>query len=440
MDDVRDVVVVGGGFAGLTAARELSQRGHGVTVLEARDRLGGRTLVEPRLGRCLELGGTWVHWAQPMVWAEMQRYGLEVVASPAPESAVWRAGGERHHGSVEEFRGLLDPGMQRTIADATAHFPLPWRPLGSGVDAVAELDRRSIADRIDELTLPEVEDALVRGMWAVNFHGPIEHGALTQALRWGAAAGGDWNRLLEVCGTYKLVGGTAALVDAIVADTTAEIVLGATVVRVEHDDDGARVVLASGEEVHARQVVLTLPQGVLGSVDVAPPLSPAKQQAAREGQATAGVKVWIEVRGEHRPFVFLGDPTEPLTFGSLEYAAKTSHLVAFGPSAAALDVTDVRSVEAALHRYRPDLEVLAVAAHDWVADPLARETWPMQRPGQLTGQLAALQEPEGRVHLAGSGYANGWAGFIDGAIESGLTAARRVDGLLGRPPRVPVPH
>jgi amino acid transporter len=57
-----DVVVIGGGFAGVTAARELTRRGHSVLLLEAWDRLGGRTFYTERLGRKLELGGTWVHW------------------------------------------------------------------------------------------------------------------------------------------------------------------------------------------------------------------------------------------------------------------------------------------------------------------------------------------------------------------------------------------
>ncbi|MDT7642762.1 MAG: hypothetical protein QOC67_6063, partial [Pseudonocardiales bacterium] len=57
-----DVVIVGAGFAGLTAARELSRRGYSVLQLEARDRIGGRTWTDDRFGRELEMGGTWVHW------------------------------------------------------------------------------------------------------------------------------------------------------------------------------------------------------------------------------------------------------------------------------------------------------------------------------------------------------------------------------------------
>jgi monoamine oxidase len=71
-----------------------------------------------------------------------------------------------------------------------------------------------------------------------------------------------------------------------------------------------------------------------------------------------------------------------------------------------------------------------VGGHHWVADEFSRGTWPVYRPQQLTRHLRVLQQREGRVVLAGSELANGWCGFIDGAIESGLTAARRVAEFL----------
>ena len=86
--------------------------------------------------------------------------------------------------------------------------------------------------------------------------------------------------------------------------------------------------------------------------------------------------------------------------------------------------TTREAVQAALRQWLPEVEVIDAASHDWVRDPLSGETWPMLRPGQLTGALEELQRPEGRIVLAGSDYASGWMGFIDGAIESGLRAAR----------------
>jgi len=101
-------------------------------------------------------------------------------------------------------------------------------------------------------------------------------------------------------------------------------------------------------------------------------------------------------------------------------------LVAFGADATRLDVNDVQTVSRALQVWRTDLEVLECTGHDWMADPYSQETWLIQQPGQLTRYLAAQQENAGVLHFASSDYANIWAGFIDGAIESGLRAARDV--------------
>ena len=75
-------------------------------------------------------------------------------------------------------------------------------------------------------------------------------------------------------------------------------------------------------------------------------------------------------------------------------------------------------------------QCVEVAAHDWMKDPLSRTTWMTHRPGQLTRDLAGLQQPAGVVHFASSDNASLWGGFVDGAIESGLREARRVAAEL----------
>jgi len=72
-----------------------------------------------------------------------------------------------------------------------------------------------------------------------------------------------------------------------------------------------------------------------------------------------------------------------------------------------------------------------VLAQDWAADPYALGGRALRRPGQLTTQLPAIQQPQGRVAFASGDIASGWVGFVEGALESGLRAAQQVLKLTG---------
>ena len=129
MTEQTDVVVIGAGVAGLITARELGNRGHNVVVLEARDRIGGRLWTDRRLGQNLEIGGNWLHWTQPHVWAEVTRYGLEVSRGPRSEETFWLAGNEVRRGNLDDFMALIDPGMTRLLEDTMKWLPRPDAPL-----------------------------------------------------------------------------------------------------------------------------------------------------------------------------------------------------------------------------------------------------------------------------------------------------------------------
>ncbi|MDN3460712.1 NAD(P)/FAD-dependent oxidoreductase [Rhodococcus sp. APC 3903] len=295
-----DVIVVGGGFAGVTAARELTQRGTSVVVLEARNRLGGRTWTRPSdLGKTLEIGGTWVHWTQPHVWAEIARYDLPLVSSPVAERGLWKVGDEVRTGPAEYIFELLDSGMTQTVDRATELLPNPFKfaPLN---DELKVLDHMSIADKIAELDLDEEQRALVEGMWGLNFNGYPISGGYTQALRWAALAGGNWMLLFEACAKYKLEQGTKSLLDAIASQSTADFRLDSQVCRVVQSDDGVAVTLTDGSTVTAKEAIVTLPLNVLNSIEFSPELPPAIVSVAYEGQASTGVKLWGASERRHR--------------------------------------------------------------------------------------------------------------------------------------------
>ncbi|MGJ8720279.1 MAG: flavin monoamine oxidase family protein [Salinibacterium amurskyense] len=430
MTNIFDTIVVGAGFAGLTAARELSRAGQKVLVLESRDRIGGRTWLAERMGLELELGGTWVHWVQPHVWAEMSRYGIGIVPSPEPQQAYWWNGTQTESCDPDRLLEALDSPNALLTARSREVFPSPYEPLESA--HLASLDGVSVADQIDSLELSDPERTLLRSFWTLNFNGKIADAAFTQALRWVALTNGDWKVNFEACATYKVAGGTQALASAIQNDTDATFRYGADVREIVSGPERTSVVISSGEEFSATNVVLAVPIQTLSRIQCTPPLAPAVVRASEEGQVGLGTKIWFTIEGEHPTFVAFGDADWPLNFFQAEYVhdGKT-YVIGFGSDAHAIDPDDTSAIESVLARLIPGVRVLESAGHNWVDDEFAQETWPMHKPGFLTESLAALQQPQGRIHIAGADIASGWGGFIDGAIESGLTVTSRI--LRGSP-------
>ena len=430
MADQYDVIVIGGGFAGVTAARELKHRGHSVVIVEARDRLGGRTWVAPFSGVQVEMGGTWVHWLQPHVWAEMRRYGLGVVESPRAARCGWIADGVLKEVSSDQYYPLVDDAINRYCYDAREVFDRPYEPL-MRAETVAAIDSQSIRDRLESIDLPtEIKD-LLDGEWSSVGHAPNSEAGLSVALRWFALSGWDARLMQDAAGRFKFAQGTVSLIDAMVADASPEILLSSPVAAIEQRSELATVTIRNGRRLTCRAVVMTAPLNTWRAIEFTPALSAGKREAAAVGQASRGNKIWIRVRGEMEAFSGSAPDTHAINWLGTEYSIPGGTiLVGFGAEADKLDITDRAAVEAAVREFLPRVDVEEVGGHDWVADEFSRGTWPVFRPGQLSTYLQDLQRDEGRVFMAGSEVANGWSGFIDGAIETGLSAGRRVSRYL----------
>jgi len=426
-----DVIVVGGGFAGVTAARECALRGRSVLVLEGRERIGGRTWSAEWAGTRIELGGAWVHWHQPHTFSELTRAGLGVQLGSDAERASWYVGERRRTGTIAERDEIARRGWDSFVDGVTAALPVPHDPLHA-LDELARFDRLTIAERIAELELATDERCVLSAELESLAHAPLSDAGAVSVLRWHALSGYSLELTQQTGGRVTIVGGTGALLEAIAGAAPFELRLGAVVAAVLRRDGQVEVTTRDGDGYAARAVVIAVPLNALGAIEFTPLLDEGKRRAIELGQASRGIKLMIHARGEPvmQNAIRAGHP-----FGYLDTEQRfddgTQLLIGFGPDAERCDPTNLPALQRHLDEILPGYEALAATAHDWLADEFSRGTWAIHRPGWYEHHHVAMQLPEGNVLLAGSDLANGWAGFIDGAIETGLRAGRLAARLSG---------
>jgi monoamine oxidase len=429
---VLDAIIIGGGFAGVAAARELTIAGLDCTLIEARDRLGGRTWTRDWGGDDIELGGGWVHWHQPHAWAELTRAGQGVGESDAAELISWTVGAERRTGTVQQRHEIARRAWNRFVAPAPGVLPRPHDPLFA-VDALAPFDAQTIAQRLDELGLDEEErDVLAAELEGVA-NGYLDDAGAVSVLRLQALAGGSLELAEDAGGRYTFGAATRGLIDAMAAQAPFARWLSTPVDSVGPVSDGVEVRTRNGDVLRARTCVVAVPLNVLPHIAF-DELSAAKRAAIALGQASRGLKLWLRVKGEPRGISSLS-PGHP--FGLLMtdrlLPDGSQLLIGFGRDAAAIEIEDRAAVQRALDELHPGLEIVDATAHDWLADEFSLGTWAIHRPGWYTRHHAAMRQPEGGLVFAGSDLADGWSGYVDGAIESGLRAAQQVQALLRSP-------
>ncbi|MGZ4185596.1 MAG: flavin monoamine oxidase family protein [Solirubrobacteraceae bacterium] len=415
-----DVAVIGGGFAGVTAAREAAMRGRSVVLLEARDRLGGRTWSTDWAAARIEYGGAWVHWHQPHTWSELSRAGLAVTLGDDAEVAGWYVDGRRREGTIAERDAIARRGWDAFVDGVQTALPLPHDPLFA-LAQLSRFDRLTISGRVDQLDLSEEEREVLVAELESLAHAPLDDAGAVSVLRWHALSGYSLALTQFTGGRVTIERGTGALLSAIAGAAPFERRLGAEAVAVAQSDGRVDIATAGGDGCAARVVVVAVPVNALGGIEFTPPLSEPKRAAIALGQASRGIKIFIHASGEpvwHNSI----RPDHPFGYLDTEeiFEDGTQLLIGFGVDASRCDAGDLPAVQRQLDEILPGYRVLAATAHDWLADRFSSGTWAIHRPGWYEHHHAAMQSPEGRVVLAGSDIANGWAGFIDGAIESGL--------------------
>lgn len=431
-------IVVGAGLAGLSAAWELERRGWDVTVLEARDRLGGRvrTLRGFAGGQVAEGGGEFIDTTHRLMLRFARRFGL-------PLEDVRRGGGRYEDvayvdGRLEPLVRLYDREYSRSADLLYAAARRLGRPLDPADPAAAGArhDRRSVAGLMDELGIDGdarmLIDRDIRDDYAIEPERlSLLFFLIENKVTWGTPASG-----VEA---FRIAGGNDRLAGAFARRLRRAPHLGAPVTSVRRRGSGVRV-RARGEAVEGDVVVLAAALAGLRGVRFDPPLPAAVAGAIRELQYGPVAKTALQYRRRFwRRRGFSGDTLTDLPFSAswdatgrqrgrrgvlLTYASGEAGFAAAGLAEPAL--TD--STAAQLERVYPGSHRLldSGAVVPWANGPLDRGAYSAYAPGQVTDFWTALRRPHGRIHLAGEHTAT-QVGYMEGAVESGLRAARRID-------------
>jgi monoamine oxidase len=416
-----DVIVVGGGLAGLVAARELRAAGRRVHLLEARERFGGRVWAAPFAGegRLVELGGGWFDSRlQRPLRAEVERYAVRLAPAPSFGSARWYTGGALRSGfPVAPAQG---GDLERVIVAISAAGRAWTRADGEDVSVSEWLARLDPA--------PATRD-FVFGWCGLMAGADMDVTPVSALLGLVAETGTAFALFSDLAEVFA--DGTNALTAAIASDLGCRADRGRPVVAVTQDDAGTTVRTADGGSLRAAACVLAVPVNVLGQIALDPPLDADIAEALAAGHACRVTKLWMLATGVPDRMLGAGWGT-PLHWLAAQEPVQHSdaQLVVGFAIDGALDASDPRAVESALRVYAPQARVLAIHTHDWNADPWARGGWLNPPVGWATrGIVERLARPHGRVLVAGSDVAEEHAGWIAGAIASGHAQARAVLAL-----------
>lgn len=429
-----DVLVIGGGFAGVTAARDLKKNGYSCAIVEARNRLGGRTYYASHGDLHIELGGTWIHWMQPFVWAEVMRYRLEIKETPGAvaDRIIQLKDGKAFEPDINQVYADLFAGGQGLMQGSREVWPRPF-DAGFNMEAILAADGDSILDLLNSLDLTDSQRAIYERLLGGGVSASLSDVSANEALRLFALSGHNVGSYYDVNARYQLKDGTSALIDKIVADGKPDIKLNTYVKNIEQSADKVVVTTISGERLTAATVVCTVPLNVLKEVEFKPALHPDKLAASREGHPGQGFKVYAEVKGRIPNVLLYGDENEAIEEAFAYHIADDKSLIAcFGSDDRGHNIADKKYLQTTLEKYIPGIEVTGSAGYGWANDPFAKGTWCTWRPEWYRKYGDGLRDgPEGRIYFASSDFCEGSRGYIDGAIGSGIKAARQISEVLG---------
>lgn len=333
---------------------------------------------------------------------------------------------------VEADVKVLGEKVDKAMADycdiSRQVFPRPYDTYIT--DAWKPYAGLTIQDRIDQMKLEPDVALNLNAVWAAMAHAKCSEGSFLEMVRWWANLGNNATDFNDACSRFKLKHGTISLVNAILRDSRAEVVLGAPVSKVEQKRGKIRVTTDAGQTVTAKRVIVATPMNTWGDVEYEPALSALRLRVSKERHVGNGNKLHVRLKQNvGNVFLTADDSFTPLQYGYTEHAGSDGTLLLSYGIDGRFDVNNRTKVGDLMRRFLPGVDVEDCYGYQWQLDPFSRGTWCTLRPHQFA-YIPELQKAEGGVHFATSDIATMWRGWMDGAINLGLRQGQIVSQTL----------